>query len=325
LAEKKFTKNGEDCFYGGFSQNGIGEGPEKSGNYGFAGYGGAVSGLFSHDAPVLKHDTTSHAPCHQFEAAAVFAPGPLTDTGAAGLDFIMLGPLVNAAVIVVCALAGSFLIRGIPDRFEEIVKKAIGLSIVYVGIKGALESQRMLLLIMSMVGGSVIGELVNIDRLMNRFGLWAEKKLGVQGASGGGASKKSFSRGFVSASIIFCTGAMAIVGSLQSGLEGNHKTLFAKSILDGSISLVFGASLGLGVAFSALPVLVYQGGIVLASLAIRDYLTPDIIREMSAVGSLLIAALGFNFLNPGDRGEIRVANLIPAMFIPWAYLALAAR
>jgi uncharacterized membrane protein YqgA involved in biofilm formation len=247
----------------------------------------------------------------------------------------MLGPLVNAAVIVVCALTGAFLIRGIPSRFEEIIKKAIGLSIVYVGIKGAMDSGRILLLIMSMVGGAIIGELINIDRQMNRFGLWAERKLGIRqdppaaetgpggdGAPGGARSPKSFSRGFVSASIIFCTGSMAIVGSLQSGLQGNHETLFAKSILDGSISLVFGASMGIGVAFSALPVLLYQGGIVLASLAIRDYLTPEIIREMSAVGSLLIAAIGFNFLNGEGRGEIRVANLIPAIFIPWAYLGL---
>jgi uncharacterized membrane protein YqgA involved in biofilm formation len=252
----------------------------------------------------------------------------------------MLGPLVNAAVIVVCSLAGCFLVRGIPDRFEEIIKKAIGLSIVYVGIKGAMESGRILLLIMSMVGGSIIGELINIDKLMNRFGLWAEKKLGLSNpapvagpadaagpAPQGKAAKKSFSQGFVSASIIFCTGSMAIVGSLQSGLQGNHETLFAKSILDGSISLVFGASMGIGVAFSALPVLLYQGGIVLASLAVRDYLTADIVREMSAVGSLLIAAIGFNFLCPENRAagfkEIRVANLIPAIFIPWLYLALA--
>jgi uncharacterized membrane protein YqgA involved in biofilm formation len=247
----------------------------------------------------------------------------------------MLGPLVNAAVVVVCALIGSFLIRGIPDRFEEIVKKAIGLSIVYVGIKGAMDSERMLLLIMSMVGGAVIGELIDIDKWMNRFGLWVEKKLGLvpQNAavqeipaglpagsgSGGSASKRSFSKGLVSASIIFCTGSMAIVGSLQSGLQGNHEMLFAKSILDGSIALVFGASMGIGTAFSALPVLIYQGGIVLASQAIRDYLTPEIIREMSAVGSLLIAAIGFNFLSVK---EIKVANLIPGIFIPWAYLAV---
>jgi uncharacterized membrane protein YqgA involved in biofilm formation len=142
----------------------------------------------------------------------------------------MLGPVVNAAVIVVCALAGSFLIRGIPERFEEILKKAIGLSIIYVGIRGALENERVLLLIMSMVGGAILGELIDIDKQMNRFGGWAEKKLGMSGGS--------FSKGFVSASILFCTGSMAIVGSMQSGLLGNHETLFAKSILDGSISVV---------------------------------------------------------------------------------------
>jgi uncharacterized membrane protein YqgA involved in biofilm formation len=220
---------------------------------------------------------------------------------------------------VVCSLAGVFLIRGIPDRFEELIKKAIGLSIIFVGIRGALDNERILLLIMSMVAGAVIGELIDIDKWMNRLGLWAEKKLGMSGTGGGAAGGHNFSKAFVSASIIFCTGSMAIVGSMQSGLQGNHETLFAKSILDGSISLVFGASLGIGVVFSAVPVLVYQGAIVLASLAIRDYLTPEIIREMSAVGSLIIAGIGFNFL--GGK-EIKVANLIPAMFIPWAYLAV---
>jgi uncharacterized membrane protein YqgA involved in biofilm formation len=112
---------------------------------------------------------------------------------------------------------------------------------------------------------------------------------------------------------------MAIVGSMQSGLQGNHEILFAKSILDGTISIVFSASMGIGVAFAAIPVLLYQGGIVLASAAIKDYLTPDIIREMSAVGSLVIAAIGFNFLS---IKEIKVANLIPAVFIPWIYFAL---
>jgi uncharacterized membrane protein YqgA involved in biofilm formation len=223
----------------------------------------------------------------------------------------MLGPVVNAVVIVVCALAGSFLIRGIPERFEEILKKAIGLSIIYVGIRGALDNERVLLLIMSMVGGAILGELINIDKQMNRFGAWAEKKLGMSGGS--------FSKGFVSASILFCTGSMAIVGSMQSGLLGNHETLFAKSILDGSISVVFAASMGIGVIFSALPVLLYQGAIALASMAIKDLLSPDIIREMSAVGNLLVAAIGFNFL--GVK-EIRVANLIPAIFIPWVYIGI---
>jgi uncharacterized membrane protein YqgA involved in biofilm formation len=226
----------------------------------------------------------------------------------------MLGPVVNALTIVICAFAGCFILKGIPARIEEIVKKAIGLSIIYVGIKGAMENLHVLLLIISMVAGAIIGEIINIDRLMNRAGNWAEKKLG-------GRARGNFSKGFVSASILFCTGSMAIVGAMQSGLQNNHEMLFAKSILDGAISVVFGASLGIGAAFAALPVLLYQGGIALASGAIKELLSPDIIREMSAVGSLLVAAIGFNFLNVKDA-EIRVANLIPAIFIPWLYFAV---
>jgi uncharacterized membrane protein YqgA involved in biofilm formation len=174
---------------------------------------------------------------------------------------------------------------------------------------------------MSLVTGAIIGELINIDKWMNRFGQWAEVKLGFKENSlqGSGDTGHSFSKGFVSASILFCTGSMAIVGSMQSGLQGNHDILFAKSILDGSMSLMFGASLGIGVAFSALPVLLYQGAIALASAALSGYLTPDIIREMSAAGSLVIAGIGFNLLGVT---EIKVANLIPAMFIPWLWLTI---
>ena len=226
---------------------------------------------------------------------------------------------MNAAVIVVCALAGCFLVRGIPPRFEEILKKAIGLAVIYVGIKGAMDNQRVLLLIMSLVSGAITGELINIDALMNRLGAWAEKRLYSGRERGKKPVSGSFSKGFVPASILFCTGSMAIVGAMQSGLQGNHEILFAKSILDGSISLVFGASMGIGVAFSALPVLVYQGGIVLLAQAVSGFLSDEIIREMSAVGSLLVAAIGFNFL---AIKEIKVANLIPAIFIPWLVIGL---
>ncbi|MDR1144506.1 MAG: DUF554 domain-containing protein, partial [Spirochaetaceae bacterium] len=217
----------------------------------------------------------------------------------------MLGPVVNAVTVALCSLLGCFLIRGIPERFENILKRGIGLAIIYVGIRGALDNTRVLLLIMSMVLGALAGELIDIDRRMNSLGLWAERKLGRGKAAGpesaaitdvtnGGT--KSFARGFVSASILFCTGSMAIVGSMQSGLAGNHETLYAKSILDGSISIVFGASMGIGVFFSAIPVLLYQGGIALLAMAVKDLLTPGIITEMSAVGSLLVAAIGFNFV-----------------------------
>jgi len=233
----------------------------------------------------------------------------------------MLGPFVNAVVVVVCSLAGCFIVRGIPERFEEHIKKAVGLATVFVGIKGTLENRNALLLIMSLVIGSIIGELIDIDKWMNRLGLWAERMLGMnKPKESGGKPGHSFSKGFVSASILYCTGSMAIVGSMQSGLQGNHEILFTKSILDGCMSLVFGASLGIGAAFAALPVLAYQGGIALASQAISGWLTPDIIREMSAAGSLIITGIGFNFL--GVK-EIKVANMIPAVFIPWIWLSLA--
>jgi uncharacterized membrane protein YqgA involved in biofilm formation len=232
----------------------------------------------------------------------------------------MLGPIVNALSVIVCSLLGCFVVRGVPSRFEEIVKKSLGLAIIYIGMKGALENQRVLLLIMSMVVGAVVGELINIDRWMNHVGRWVETRLFPKKESQGNERQEQFVKGFASASILFCTGSMTIVGSLQSGLQGNHETLFAKSILDGAISIVFGASMGVGVAFSAVTVFVCEGGIALAASAIKGLLTQEIIREMSAVGSLLIAAIGFNFL---EIKEIRVANLMPAIFIPWIWLALA--
>ncbi|MDR3301940.1 MAG: DUF554 domain-containing protein [Spirochaetaceae bacterium] len=225
----------------------------------------------------------------------------------------MLGPLVNAVVIVICALVGAFFVRNIPARFEEILKKAIGLAIIYIGVSGALVNQLPLLLILSLVSGAIIGEAINIDRWFNKFGLWAERK--IHGGTGGAGS---FSKGFVQASILFCSGAMAIVGSMQSGFYGNHETLFAKTILDGSISIVFGATLGIGVAFSAIPVFIYQGGIALLSMFAGDALSAETIREMAAVGNLVVAAIGFNFL---DIKEIRVANFIPAIFIPLVYFS----
>jgi len=254
----------------------------------------------------------------------------------------MLGPVVNAVTVVICSLLGCFAIRGIPERIEETIKKALGLAIIYIGIRGAMENRRPLLLIMSIAAGALLGELINIDKQVNRLGLWAERKLyrekaavgetpsetpETQGVKETGAKKaqgkeKSFAKGFVTASILFCTGSMVIVGSMQSGLQGNHEILFTKSILDGTISVIFGASLGIGVLFSAIPVFVVQGGIALLSQLLKDYLTQEIITEMAATGNLIVAAIGINFVCLPEGREIRVANLIPAIFIPWAYLAL---
>jgi uncharacterized membrane protein YqgA involved in biofilm formation len=225
----------------------------------------------------------------------------------------MLGPVVNAAVILVCGLAGFRFIRNIPGRFEDIIKKSLGVSLVYIGVKGALENQNVLLLVVSITAGAAVGEAVDLDKWMSRLGNWTESKFGVKSGV--------FAKGFVSASVLFCTGSMAIVGSIQSGLLDSHETLFAKSVMDGIFSLIFAGSLGIGVIFSAVPVLLYEAGIALLSMGVRDFLSPDIIREISATGSLLISAIGFNFLG---ASEIKVANLIPAVFIPAVYLSAAA-
>jgi len=222
----------------------------------------------------------------------------------------MLGPLVNAATIVVCSLIGKFVIKNVPKRFEDIVIKAVALAIIYIGITGAMNNESIMLLIGSLVIGCIIGELINIDKGMNWLGNWAEHKFRF--------GEGNFSKGFVTASILFCAGSMAIVGSLESGLTGNHDMLFAKSMLDGVISIVFTSQMGIGVMFSAIPVFLYQGSIAFGASLVRNWLTPQIITEMSAVGSLLVAAIGFNFL--GTK-EIKIANMIPAIFVPWAFIS----
>jgi len=224
---------------------------------------------------------------------------------------MMLGVIVNAITIILCSLIGVFLVRGIPKRFEETINKAIGIVVIFIGIQGALANERILILVFSIVTGSIIGELIDIDRWMNKFGDWAESKLGFK--------EGNFSKGFVTASILFCTGSLAIVGAMQSGLSGDHQMLFIKSILDGSISIVFASAMGIGVAFSAIPVFIYEGSIALGAGAVSGWLTTEIITEMSAAGSLVIAGIGFNFL---DIKQIKVANMIPAIFMPWLLIAL---
>jgi uncharacterized membrane protein YqgA involved in biofilm formation len=225
----------------------------------------------------------------------------------------MLGVAVNAGAIVLCAIIGSLFAGKIPSRFETIVRKAIGLAIIYIGLKGAFDSKHTLLLILSLVIGGVIGEAIDIDRWMNRLGDWAGSKFKGRKSQTG---TTSFSEGFVQASIIFCTGSMAIVGSMEAGFTGDYSMLFAKTILDGSISVVLAATMGIGVVFSAVPVFVYEGAIALISIFAGNYLSPEIVTEMSAVGSLSIAAIGLNFL---DIAPIKVANLIPSIFVPLVY------
>ena len=185
------------------------------------------------------------------------------------------------------------------------MQKGLALCVLYIGIKGSLVGANTLVTILSLVLGAILGELLNIDGAIERLGAWAQRKLSKGGSRLG--------EGFVTASLLFCVGSMAVVGSLQSGLTGNHETIFTKSMLDFVSAIILASSLGLGVCLSGAFVLVYQGAIVLLARWAAPVLSDYVVAEMSCAGSLLIVALGLNMLG---IAKLKVANLLPAMFLP---------
>ncbi len=231
-----------------------------------------------------------------------------------------VGTIVNTMAIIAGGIIGSLLRSGLPERFRETIMQAIGLSIIIIGLSGALQGiykvtagerldrEFIMLMIFSLVAGAIIGELLNIEDRLEKMGLWIQQKYLKNSGN--------FAEGFVTSSLVFCVGAMAIVGSLEDGLTGNTGTLFAKSVLDGIIAIIFAATLGIGVAFSAIPVFIYQGAITLTARFIRPWLTDSVIIQTSLVGSILIIAIGFNIL---ELKRIKVGNLLPAIFIPFIY------
>lgn len=216
----------------------------------------------------------------------------------------MTGTIVNALAIICGAALGVFFKRAIPDKYKMTIMQGIGLSVVVIGIMSALKTKNPLLMISSLVIGGIVGEYLQIEERLNITGQWLEKKLG---SYGGDASK-----GFVTATLVYCIGAMAIMGSLQDGLTGDSTTLFIKSILDGVSSIIFASTLGIGVAFSAVPVFLYQGAISITATVIQPFLQPNMINELEATGGLLIMGVGINVLG---IMQIRVANLLPGVFI----------
>ena len=234
---------------------------------------------------------------------------------------MLIGSVVNALAIIAGSLVGMFLNRlakylpvtgegQMAHRLQDIVMKGVTLCVLYIGIDGCLEGKNTLITILSMVLGAIIGEVLNLDHRMQNLGEWVQAKTAclVKDKEG-----PSISEGFVTASLLFCVGAMAIVGALQDGLTGDHTTLFAKSLLDGISSIVFASSLGIGVTFSAAVVLVYQGLIAVLASLISPFLGSDVIAEMTCVGSLLIVALALNMLGVT---KIKVMNLVPACLLP---------
>lgn len=219
----------------------------------------------------------------------------------------MLGTIVNTGVVILGGIIGLFLKKGLPDKLADTIMKGLGLCTIYIGITGVLKGQNTLIIILSIVVGAIIGEVVDFDKRLNQLGETIQNKMNHK------FGQSSIAEGFVTSSLLFCVGAMAIVGSLQSGLTGNHEMLYTKSMLDFVAAIIFASSLGVGVIFSAVFVLVYQGSITLLAQWIAPLLTDDVIAEMTCVGSLLILGLGFNMLK---MTKLKVMNYVPAIFLP---------
>lgn len=231
-----------------------------------------------------------------------------------------LGTMVNFAVVLVLGLLGSLVKRGVPKRISESIMSAVGICVVYIGIDGILESAppvtsdcllpaglfKVLVMILSMAVGTLIGELIDIDKWINRLGATMERRFSKTGKG------DNFANGFVACSLLFCVGAMTINGAIADA-QGDPSLLLAKSVIDGISVFIMAGTMGIGCAFSAFFVLAYQGAVTLAAFALVEVLSAATLTYMSVTGSLIIVLLGTNVIG---ITKVKTANMIPAMFLP---------
>lgn len=219
----------------------------------------------------------------------------------------MSGVFANVATVIVGSLVGILLKKAIPKSLSDILMQGLGLCTLFIGVQGAMKGQNTLIMILSVVIGTVIGTLLKLDDRLNRLGSYLEAKF--KKGDGG----PSLAQGFVTSSLVFCVGAMTIVGSLNAGLYGDNKMLYTKSLLDLVSSCVFASTLGFGVTLSALFVLVFQGLLVLIAGFAAPLFSDVLIAEMTCAGSILIIGIGMNLIG---CAKIKVMNMLPAMFVP---------
>ncbi len=240
---------------------------------------------------------------------------------------IGLGTILNSAAIAVGGLAGHFTGRLFRNEQQDALNKACGVSVLFIAVAGAMQgmlhidggaivSGKSMLVVLCLAVGTVIGELIGIERGFERFGEWLKKKTGNSGDA-------QFVNAFVTASLTVCIGAMAIVGAIQDGIMGDFSTLAVKAVLDFIIIAVMTSSLGKGCAFSAIPVLVLEGGVTLLARLVAPVMTEQAVAYLSLIGSVLIACVGINLV---WSLKIRVANMLPAValavlaaFLPWSF------
>ncbi len=227
-----------------------------------------------------------------------------------------IGTIVNAVAIAGCGTLGVFVGRGIQKKYQETILYGLALCVMLLGLQMAFKGQRILLTIVSLVLGSLSGEALDLEGKMEQAGRWLSHK--VERGGGDVAAQQAFTKGFLDASLIYCVGAMAIVGSIQDGLTGDPTILYTKAMIDGLTAIMYAANMGIGVAFAALPVLLYQGVITLLAGLLGPYVTDAVLQEISASGGLMILGIGMNM---AGLTKIRVGNMLPGLLVA----ALAAR
>jgi uncharacterized protein len=233
-----------------------------------------------------------------------------------------LGTLVNMAAIIIGSSVGILIKGGLKQRFQETIMNALGLAVMFIGISGALqglfivskdglETANVMLMIISLAVGAFIGELIDIESRLDRMGEFIKTSLKVKGEKG-----QNFVEGFVNSSLLFCIGAMAIIGALNDGLSGDASTLYAKAVIDGTVAIFFASTLGIGVFFSIIPLGIYQGIITISAKYIEPLLNDQLILYISFIGSVLIFGIGINMI---FGKKIKCGNLLPAVLIPIVY------
>ena len=224
-----------------------------------------------------------------------------------------MGVIINVIAIVIGTMIGLFLKRGMSEKMSSHIMQGLALITFIIGLKGALVDQDMILLIVSISLGGYLGEMMQLEENIRKFAEWVQNKLSKEGF------KNQLAEGFVSAVLIFCVGAMAVMGSLEAGLRNNHGILITKALIDGFASIILTTTKGAGVMLSALAILLYEGGMMVLAQFVAPYLSESIVYAMSAVGSLLLVALGLNLL---ELTKIKVMNFLPAMFLPIVLIPL---
>jgi uncharacterized membrane protein YqgA involved in biofilm formation len=217
----------------------------------------------------------------------------------------MIGVVINTLTVIFGSGIGLIAKKAIPNNWTSFIISGMGLCTLYIGISGAFEGENTLIAVISIAIGAIIGLVIDIDRRVNSFAEKIEKRFSV--------SEQSFSEGLVTASMVFCVGAMTIVGSLQAGLVGDNTMLITKATMDGIGAVFFAASLGIGVLASAVFVFVFQGAIVLLAQFVEPFLSDTVIAEMTCAGSILLMGLGLNLIGVS---KLKIMNFMPAIFLP---------